>query len=197
MKKIVGELISHKLFELLVIDEIHCMDQWGNQFRKDYLNLDSIVKSNVLVLGMTSTASLDQVEKIVSHLGIKDNHKFFRYPSVRSNIMYSVLQLKKKDDCLKYIKDTIENKFYSLVGIIFCQKPCDVYEVGRLLLQGGKPSKVSMLHGKGLDGMLKKDTLKMWLLGETCVLVATKTAGTGLDKNNVRFVIHLGSSDSI
>ena len=83
-------------------------------------------------------------------------------------------------------------------GIIYCLKPGDVHEVAHNLTHEAvnKP-RLSITYRKGLDKAQRKESLQDWLSGKTDVLVATKAAGTGLDKNNVRYVLHFGCPDSV
>ena len=196
----VKSLYAHNMLSLFVIDEIHCMDQWGHQYRPDYLKLSFVSQEfkGVPILGLTATAAPSSVCDISNLLNFGNDYRLFRYPSRRNNISYSVQFFRKKASSLKYIQNYVTVDSSGDCGIIYCLKPGDVHEVAHNLTHEAvnKP-RLSITYGKGLDKAQRKESLLDWLSCKTDVLVATKAAGTGLDKNNVRYVLHFGCPDSV
>ena len=147
---------------------------------------------------MTATAAPSSVCDISNLLNFGNDYRLFRYPSRRNNISYSVQFFKKKASSLKYIQNYVTVDSSGDCGIIYCLKPGDVHEVAHdLTHEAVNKPRLSITYGKGLDKGQRKESLQDWLSGKTDVLVATKAAGTGLDKNNVRYVLHLGCPDSV
>ena len=105
----VKSLYAHNMLSLFVIDEIHCMNQWGHQYRPDYLKLSFVSQEfkGVPILGLTATAASSSVCDISNLLNFGNDYRLFRYPSRRNNISYSFQFFKKKASSLKYIQNYV------------------------------------------------------------------------------------------
>ena len=169
----------------VAIDEAHCISEWGHDFRPEYRNLKHIIKQidNVPVVGLTATATEKVQEDILKTLGITDANRF-KASFNRANLFYEV-RPKTKDvekDIIRFVKER-EGKS----GIIYCLSRKKVEEIAQILQVNGLKA---VPYHAGLDAKTRVKHQDMFLMEDCDVVVATIAFGMGIDKPDVRFVIH-------
>lgn len=174
----------------IVIDEAHCVSQWGHDFRPDYKKLGDFRQEfdGVPVIALTATAN-DKVQvDVKSHLGLKDP-ACFKQSFNRPNLHYYVYnRLKGSND---KIKDLLDKTHRNQIGIIYClsRAKCEAMaaELG---------SRAGFYHA-GMKKDERADIQRLWQAGKIQVIVATIAFGMGIDKPDVRFVIHMSLPKSL
>ncbi|XP_041012179.1 ATP-dependent DNA helicase Q-like 4A [Juglans microcarpa x Juglans regia] len=186
-------LHARELLARIVIDEAHCVSQWGHDFRPDYQGLGILKQKfqNTPVLALTATATASVKEDVVQALGLV-NCIVFRQSFNRPNLWYSVIPKTKKcvDDIDKFIK---ENHFDEC-GIIYCLSRMDCEKVAEKLQECGH--KAAFYHGS-MDPTQRAFVQKQWSKDEINIICATVAFGMGINKPDVRFVIHHSLPKSI
>ena len=187
---IVQQRIEQMNVNLIAIDEAHCISQWGHDFRPAYLNISILreLHPQVPFMALTASATSEVVEDIKKQSGLK-NAKVFKSSLERKNIAYNVIFAEDKIYRLRQIlKDPEET------GIIYVRSRNATIEITRELKYYGY--KAEAFHG-GLTGKEKTSRLENWLKEEVKIMVATNAFGMGIDKSNVRNVVHLNLPESI
>lgn len=177
-------LRSQKI-SFVAIDEAHCISEWGHDFRPEYRNLKHIIKAidNVPVVCLTATATEKVQEDILKTLGITDANRF-KASFNRPNLFYEVRPKTKEveKDIIRFIKQ-IPGKS----GIIYCLSRKKVEEIAQILQVNGINA---VPYHAGLDAKTRVKHQDMFLMEDCDVVVATIAFGMGIDKPDVRFVIH-------
>ncbi len=175
---------------LVVVDEAHCISQWGYDFRPSYLNIIQIRKvlPAIKILALTATATVKVADDIQEKLQFKQKN---------------VLQVSFQRENLNYLVRTIENKTGYLLetlqkvkgsGIIYARSRRATLEIAEEL----KKNKISAdFYHAGLSNAARSLKQDLWINGKTRVIVATNAFGMGIDKPDVRFVIHFAPPDSL
>ena len=179
------EFLKRQTISFVAIDEAHCISEWGHDFRPEYRNLKHIIKQidNVPVIGLTATATEKVQEDILKTLGISDATTF-KASFNRPNLFYEV-RPKTKDvakDIIRFVKQRMGKS-----GIIYCLSRKKVEEIAQVLQVNG--IKAVPYHA-GLDAKTRVRHQDMFLMEDCDVVVATIAFGMGIDKPDVRFVIH-------
>jgi ATP-dependent DNA helicase RecQ len=194
------ERISTQLFQgkigrlnlsLVAIDEAHCISQWGYDFRPSYLKIASLrdrIAQDVPFLALTATATQHVIEDIMDKLAFREKN-VLRTSFARKNISYLVRQVEEKGT---YLAKTL-NKI-SGSGIVYVRSRKRCKEVAEMLVGNG--IEADFYHA-GLPDELRDKKQTSWSAGKTRVIVATNAFGMGIDKADVRFVIHWDIPDSI
>ena len=168
------------------IDEAHCISEWGHDFRPEYRNLRQIIKrigENIPIIALTATATPKVQEDILKNLGIP-KAKTFKASFNRPNLYYEVRPKTKNVDAdiIRFVK---QNNGKS--GIIYCLSRKKVEELAQTLQVNGINA---IPYHAGLDAKTRSKHQDMFLMEEVDVVVATIAFGMGIDKPDVRFVIH-------
>lgn len=177
--------LKKQTISFVAIDEAHCISEWGHDFRPEYRNLKHIIKQidNVPVIGLTATATEKVQEDILKTLGITDATTF-KASFNRPNLFYEV-RPKTKDvekDIIRFVKQRQGKS-----GIIYCLSRKKVEEISQVLQVNN--IKAVPYHA-GLDAKTRAKHQDMFLMEDCDVVVATIAFGMGIDKPDVRFVIH-------
>jgi ATP-dependent DNA helicase RecQ len=178
-------------FSLVAVDEAHCISQWGYDFRPSYLHISEIremMSPDVPFLALTATATPRVVEDIISRLRMKEP-KVLRTSFRRSNITYVV---REAEDKAAYVLRSLKKEQGS--GIIYVSSRKRSKEVAEMLV--ANKIKADFYHA-GLPQEMRDRKQNAWTAGESRVIVATNAFGMGIDKADVRFVIHWDCPDSI
>jgi ATP-dependent DNA helicase RecQ len=169
----------------VAIDEAHCISEWGHDFRPEYRNLKNIIKAidNVPVICLTATATEKVQEDILKTLGISDANRF-KSSFNRPNLFYEVRPKTNEvnKDIIRFVKQRMGKS-----GIIYCLSRKKVEEISQILQVNG--IKAVPYHA-GLDAKTRGKHQDMFLMEDCDVVVATIAFGMGIDKPDVRFVIH-------
>ncbi len=169
----------------VAIDEAHCISEWGHDFRPEYRNLKHIIKAidNVPVICLTATATEKVQEDILKTLGITDANRF-KASFNRPNLFYEVRTKTKEveKDIIRFVRQRPGKS-----GIIYCLSRKKVEEIAQVL-QVNEINAVP--YHAGLDAKTRVKHQDMFLMEDCDVVVATIAFGMGIDKPDVRFVIH-------
>ncbi|PIA40921.1 hypothetical protein AQUCO_02300004v1 [Aquilegia coerulea] len=186
-------LNARELLSRIVIDEAHCVSQWGHDFRPDYQGLGILKQKfpNTPVLALTATATASVKEDVVRALGLV-NCIVFRQSFNRPNLWYYVLP--KTKSCLDDIDKFIKNNHSEECGIIYCLSRMDCEKVAEKLQECGH--KASFYHGS-MDPQQRSFVQKQWSKDEINIICATVAFGMGINKPDVRFVLHHSLPKSI
>ncbi len=169
----------------VAIDEAHCISEWGHDFRPEYRNLKTIIKTidNVPVICLTATATEKVQEDILKTLGITDAN-CFKASFNRPNLFYEVRPKTKEveKDIIRFVKQRPGKS-----GIIYCLSRKKVEEIAQILQVNGVKA---VPYHAGLDAKTRVKHQDMFLMEDCDVVVATIAFGMGIDKPDVRYVIH-------
>ncbi|XP_061178642.1 ATP-dependent DNA helicase Q1-like [Saccostrea echinata] len=183
-------------FSHLVIDEVHCCSQWGHDFRPDYKFLGIMKRQfpEVPILGLTATATKNVIEDVKKILNIP-SCILFKASFNRPNLFYEIKSKPSEHkEAMDEIQRLIQKRFNNQSGIIYCFSRKESQDVTADLRQRG--IKTGCYHAD-LSSHERSRVHKMWLKDEIKVVVATTAFGMGIDKPDVRFVIHHSVSKSM
>ncbi len=175
--------MRHIEVRLIVVDEAHCISQWGYDFRPSYLDIDKLrkLKPDVPVLALTATATPEVAKDITERLRFR-NGNIFRKSFVRANISYIVRSSEAKiHDVLHILSRT------SGSAIVYVRSRKRCREIAEFLTSADI---AATFYHAGLDFKIKEDRQNAWQSGMVRVIVATNAFGMGIDKPDVRLVIH-------
>ncbi len=178
------ELLKKIQISFFAIDEAHCISEWGHDFRPEYRRLRTIMDriAEVPVIALTATATPKVQQDIQKNLGMLDA-KVFKASFNRPNLYYEVRPKKNVDkEIIKYVK---QNEGKS--GIIYCLSRKKVEEIAELLQINGIKA---LPYHAGLESAVRARHQDMFLMEKVDVIVATIAFGMGIDKPDVRYVIH-------
>lgn len=170
----------------VAVDEAHCISEWGHDFRPEYRNIKSIIErlgENIPVIALTATATPKVQEDILKNLSMPDAN-VFKSSFNRPNLYYEVRPKTKNVDAdiIRFVKQHSGKS-----GIIYCLSRKKVEELSQTLQVNGI---TSVPYHAGLDAKTRAKHQDMFLMEEVDVVVATIAFGMGIDKPDVRFVIH-------
>ena len=192
--------LRHMRVSFITVDEAHCISQWGYDFRPSYLEIVSIRKllPDVPVLALTATATPQVVEDIQEKLTRETSQtsetsgtsfNVFKMSFERKNLVYVVRQASDKREQLIHILNSLAG-----TAIVYARSRQRTKEVSEMLNKAGIPA---TFYHAGLDSSVKDERQQAWQEGKTRVMVATNAFGMGIDKPDVRLVIHIDCPDSL
>ncbi|WP_026838371.1 ATP-dependent DNA helicase RecQ [Gillisia sp. JM1] len=187
---LVRERIKLMPVNLIAIDEAHCISQWGHDFRPAYLNVSLLrdLHPEIPIMAVTATATSRVVDDIAEQLKLK-SPKIFKNSLERNNIRFNVIASEDKEFRMhQLLQDRSES------AIVYVRSRNATLEISRSLIKNGYSA--AAFHG-GLSSKEKSKLLNSWLKEKTKIMVATNAFGMGIDKPNVRHVIHLNLPESI
>ena len=180
------DFLSKSKISFLAVDEAHCISEWGHDFRPEYRNLNTIInkiKKNIPIIALTATATPKVKDDIIKNLGI-DNATLFKASFNRPNLFYEVRH--KNNEINRDIISFI-NQRKGKSGIIYCLSRKSVNELSEFL----QVNRINALpYHAGLEQKNRVKNQDMFLMEECDVIVATIAFGMGIDKPDVRYVIH-------
>lgn len=187
---VVKERIRYMKVSLFAIDEAHCISQWGYDFRPAYLELAKLrtIHTNVPFLALTATATPRVVEDIQNKLGFIGK-RVFQKSFRRENLAYMVLAEEDKMGRMLRMIHKIGG-----AGVIYVRNRRETQEVAQYLVNHGIPADY---YHAGLDTKTRSQKQDNWMENRLRVIVATNAFGMGIDKPDVRFVLHLDIPDSL
>ena len=170
----------------VAVDEAHCISEWGHDFRPEYRNIRTIIErlgSNIPIVALTATATPKVQEDILKNLGMQEAN-VFKSSFNRPNLYYEVRPKTKNVDAdiIRFVKQNSKKS-----GIIYCLSRKKVEDLAQTLQVNGISA---VPYHAGLDAKTRAKHQDMFLMEEVDVVVATIAFGMGIDKPNVRFVIH-------
>lgn len=174
---------------MITVDESHCISQWGYDFRPAYLKISEIrnLLPDVPVLALTATATPEVVNDIQQRLAFKEEN-VFRMSFERKNLAYIVRRTESKQEELLHILKHVDGS-----AIVYAHNRKRTKEYAQLLNEKGI---TATFYHAGLSNDTKDQRQKSWVKGETRVMVATNAFGMGIDKPDVRLVVHVDIPDS-
>ncbi len=189
--------LRHMKVSFITVDEAHCISQWGYDFRPSYLEIAKIRKllRGVPVLALTATATPQVVEDIQEKLGFppanqtEEKPHVFRMSFERKNLAYVVRNTADKREELIHILSSMKGS-----AIVYARSRRRTKEFADFINEAGI---TATFYHAGLDSVVKDDRQKAWQEDKVRVMVATNAFGMGIDKPDVRLVIHIDSPDSI
>lgn len=185
------ELLKELKISFYAVDEAHCISEWGHDFRPEYRRIRELVDEigKAPIIALTATATPKVQSDILKNLGIQDA-KVFKSSFNRPNLYYEIRdKIEPGKDIIKFIR---QNPGKS--GIIYCLSRKKVEEIAQLLNINGIKA---LPYHAGLDAKTRADNQDKFLMEEVNVIVATIAFGMGIDKPDVRFVIHYDIPKSI
>ena len=176
---------------LLAVDEAHCISQWGYDFRPPYLEISEIrnlIPKDIPVLALTATATPEVVEDIQGKLGFKKEN-VFQKSFIRENLTYFVF---KEENKLKRLLQIVQKTPGS--GIVYVRNRKKTQNIAQYLI---KNKQLADYYHAGLTMSERTKKQTNWTQGKTRIIVSTNAFGMGIDKPDVRFVIHLDIPDTL
>ncbi|MFT5762025.1 MAG: ATP-dependent DNA helicase RecQ [Polaribacter sp.] len=186
----IQEKIKQLDVNLIAVDEAHCISEWGHDFRPSYRNIKILkeLKPTVPVIALTATATKEVIKDISDSLEIK-NAILFKKSFYRSNLAYQIFSLEDKLGRLLQICTKTKAPI-----IVYVSSRNKTKEIATFL--NANNFKASYYHG-GLSSANKQESFDNWITEKTPIIVATNAFGMGIDKDNVKVVIHLDLPNSI
>ncbi len=180
------EFLQGVKISFVAVDEAHCISEWGHDFRPEYRNLRNIIGrlgDHIPIIGLTATATPKVQEDIIKNLGISDA-KVFKASFNRPNLYYEIRPKTANVDAdiIRFVKQNSKKS-----GIIYCLSRKRVEELAQVLQVNGVSA---VPYHAGFDAKTRSKYQDMFLMEDVDVVVATIAFGMGIDKPDVRYVIH-------
>ncbi len=190
------EFFQNTNISFVAVDEAHCISEWGHDFRPEYRRirtmLDAIAR-NVPIMALTATATPKVQQDILKNLEMAEESTFVSSFN-RDNLFYEIRPKIKKDQTIKQIIQVIKEEFRGESGIIYVQNRKTAEDIAEMLMVND--IKAAPYHA-GLDPKTRANTQDAFLMEDIDVICATIAFGMGIDKPDVRFVMHFDMPKSI
>jgi len=176
---------------LIAVDEAHCVSQWGYDFRPPYLRIAAIREHlpNIPLLALTASATKEVQDDICNKLAFKKDHKRFQKSFERLNLSYSVFNPSSKQNKLIEIFKNVQGN-----GIVYCKSRKRTKEIADMLKMNNINSD---FYHAGLTNNERTSKQDSWIKNETRIIACTNAFGMGIDKSNVRTVVHYDVPDAL
>lgn len=178
------ERVKQMPLKLVVVDEAHCISEWGHDFRPSYRNIHIIRENlpNIPILALTATATNDVKKDILIQLKLR-NPRILESSFQRNNLSFEIIHTQNKMGSVLSYCHGKEN----MSGIVYCKTRKSVKELYKVFM--ANKIVCSIYHG-GMEANDRSLSLQGWMKGEFPVMIATNAFGMGIDKPNVRYVLH-------
>ena len=183
--------LRHMRVSFITVDEAHCISQWGYDFRPSYLKIADIrhICPDVPVLALTATATPKVVDDICAKLTLSTSFRVFRMSFERKNLTYLVSHTTDKQADLIHLLDGMKGS-----AIVYVRSRRHAREIAELLTEAGLSA---TFYHAGLESAVKDQRQRDWQHDRVRIMVATNAFGMGIDKSDVRMVVHYDCPDSI
>ena len=183
--------LRHMRVSFITVDEAHCISQWGYDFRPSYLKIADIrrICPDVPVLALTATATPKVVDDICAKLTLSTSFRVFRMSFERKNLTYLVSHATDKQADLIHLLDGMKGS-----AIVYVRSRRHAREVAEMLTEAGLSA---TFYHAGLEHAVKDQRQRDWQHDRVRIMVATNAFGMGIDKSDVRMVVHYDCPDSI
>jgi ATP-dependent DNA helicase RecQ len=193
----VAELAELRI-RLFVVDEAHCVSAWGHDFRPDYLRLGQVIErlEHPVVLAMTATAALPVRQDIVARLGLRDHREVFGgfdRPNLHLRVVHAVEDEQKRREVVARVRE-LHAESEPHRGLVYVATRKDAERYAEELVDGGM---AAAAYHAGMRGADRESVHERFLDDELDVVVATSAFGMGIDKPDVRFVVHASAPESL
>ena len=182
--------LKHMRVSFITVDEAHCISQWGYDFRPSYLKIADIrkIKPGVPILALTATATPIVIDDIQERLQFREKN-VFRMSYARKNLAYIVRTATDKEQQMLHILQSVPGS-----AIVYVHSRRRTKEIADYLLKEDIPA---LSYHAGLDSVVRDERQREWHDNRVRVMVATNAFGMGIDKPDVRLVIHMDCPDSL
>lgn len=189
--KLFQQKLAHMHISFITVDEAHCISQWGYDFRPSYLQIAEVRKllPDAPVLALTATATPEVVDDICAQLAFRPDSEVHRMSFARDNLAYVVRRTSDKFQELLHILNSVPGS-----AIVYERSRKGTAETAKALNEAGIRA---LYYHAGLTNVDKDVRQKAWQDDDTRVMVATNAFGMGIDKPDVRIVVHMDLPDSI
>ncbi len=176
---------------LIAVDEAHCISQWGYDFRPSYMRIANLREElpAVPVIALTASATPEVQDDICNNLLFKKGANRFKQSFVRPNLSYSAFRPVSKEKKLEEILTNVKG-----TGIVYCRSRKETMKITELLRMQNIPAD---FYHAGLSSEKRTEKQDAWINNKTRIIVCTNAFGMGIDKPDVRIVVHLGMPDCI
>ena len=176
---------------LIAVDESHCVSQWGYDFRPPYLRIAALREQlrDVPILALTASATKEVQNDICDKLDFKNDHQSFQNSFERANLSYSVFNVSSKHNKLLQVFKNVKGS-----GIVYCKSRKRTKELAELLTLNG--INADHYHA-GFGNAIRNEKQENWIKNKTRIIVCTNAFGMGIDKGDVRAVVHYDVPDAL